>query len=368
MNIDDRILNLESFKNLDRETFEAVENQFIESIGKIHNSNEYEKKIELYKQKIICLESLNYYRKILVDLGLREREIMRLSKEIHQEASLFMMQRIDDFLKERRDKIIEQINREFVWYQGLKDVASKGAVVLNKGKKILNKTFEMTNINKSIDVKDFDNRMLLERLLDENMSHKDVANNLNNILEQTFNFILDEWNRRINFHINALYERDKKIIDKIKENKIKFQIDSTGQIFITGITSAVVGTLGLAAGWHTLTYALVNVFPPIAIFTAIAVVFSGISNKEKAKEGLIKQVEEVFREYRRQILYLIDEERFEALNGYSIYDYFGFINDAIANYYLDSVKNLYFETDLEEINKIIIAYETHIGLIEEALG
>lgn len=368
MNIDNRILNLSAFENLDREIYETIENQFRESIRKLSFVNEYEQKIELYKQKIICLESLNYYRKILVDLGLREREVMQLSKEIHQQAVFFMMKKIDDFLQERQERIINEINEKFVWYQGIKDVLSKGAVVVNKGKKFLNKTLEMANIRSSINFDDLDNRVLLEKLIDENMNSNDVVNNLNSILDQTFNFVLKEWNKRISLHINTLYQSDRNIIKRKIDSNIKLEMDSAGQIFITGITSAVVGTLGLAAGWHTLTYALANVFPPIAIFTAVAVVFSSISNKEKAKNKLKDQIEDIFKEYRKHILYLIDEEKFDALNGLSVYDYFGFINDAIAKQYLESIRRLYFKTDIEEINKIIIAYETHMALLDECLG
>lgn len=49
-----------------------------------------------------------------------------------------------------------------------------------------------------------------------------------------------------------------------------------------GIGSAVAGSIGLAMGWHTITHALLNVFPPVAIFALVASIAGGFATKKEA--------------------------------------------------------------------------------------
>lgn len=367
MYIDDNIVNLSSFRSLDRELFETIENQFIDSIEKIKTVNEREILIELYKQKIICLNSINYYRKILIDIKEKDRELMEYSKEIFQASIDFLFKNIYYFLDNKKYSILKDIEKEFVWYQGVKDAFNKSAQVINVSKRIINTALDKVNIKSSINFEDIDSRALLEKLFEKHMSKESIVDFLDKSIQETFIFIINEWNKKISRQINSIYSKDNIIVDRLGNLKISFEMDSTGQIFLTGMSSAVIGTLGLAAGWHTLTYALLNVFPPIAIFTAVATIASGIYNKEKAKEKLIKQVEDMFNEYRKQIIYLIDEERFSKLNNMSIYDYFQFLSILISEEYKSKIKGLYINIECKSINDIIGAYEEHIMIIDNII-
>ena len=51
------------------------------------------------------------------------------------------------------------------------------------------------------------------------------------------------------------------------------------QTIAIGLTSAVVGSIGLAAGWQTLTYAMLNFFHPIALFAVLGTVLFSIFTK-----------------------------------------------------------------------------------------
>lgn len=363
MHIDSKITDLSAFKHLDKETFETVENQFRESMENIKEANEHQIIIELYKQQIICLNSMDYYRKILMNLQEKDRELLEYSKEIFKSSIDYMFDRIYFFLNSKKEKIIYEIEKEFVWYQGVKDAIFKSAKIINVSKKIINNTLDKVNINKSITLDDIDTRALIEKLLEKHMNNECIVNFLDKTIQETIAYIVDEWNKRISKQIEAIYKKEESIINGLEYKKIMFEIDSAGQIFITGISSAVIGTIGLAAGWHTLTYALLNVFPPIAIFTAVATIASGVYNKDKAKERLIKQVEDIFDEYRKQIIFLIDEEKFTQLNNMSIYDYLQFLCNGISNQCKENIKNMYINIDNNKVYEIISAYEEHMEFI-----
>lgn len=64
-----------------------------------------------------------------------------------------------------------------------------------------------------------------------------------------------------------------------------------------GIGSAVVGTVGLAAGWHTITYAILNAFPPMAIFALAMTAVTGVVTKDKTVQNRIKEIDEAINQY-----------------------------------------------------------------------
>lgn len=81
------------------------------------------------------------------------------------------------------------------------------------------------------------------------------------------------------------------------------------------MSGAVVGTIGLAAGWHTLTYSLLHVFPPLAIFSALAAVGMAVFTKEKAKENRRAQIIKAVNNYHQYFLLQIDTAHLQELNG-----------------------------------------------------
>jgi len=88
------------------------------------------------------------------------------------------------------------------------------------------------------------------------------------------------------------------------------ELHPSTQVFTASIATALTGTLALAAGWHTLEYAMAAVFPPAAIASILlgGLVFfiTKESEREKEKEKLRKRIKMlyqnvVFRLYKERL-------------------------------------------------------------------
>ena len=82
--------------------------------------------------------------------------------------------------------------------------------------------------------------------------------------------------------------------------------------------ATIFGTAALAAGWHTLTYAMMSVFWPLTVF--VVMLTSGVAwfTKDKAREQRIAEARKILNAYHAQLLMYIDTQPLAEHGGKSI--------------------------------------------------
>lgn len=85
-----------------------------------------------------------------------------------------------------------------------------------------------------------------------------------------------------------------------------------------GLGVSLVGTLGLAAGWHTLAYSFSHVFPPAMLFTLAVAVFTEWAKKDKAAENKVEAVEKALNHLYLEIIGKITTQTYDEFGGITL--------------------------------------------------
>jgi len=134
----------------------------------------------------------------------------------------------------------------------------------------------------------------LESILREEIVNS-LAQDLKEIINQEKTRFEEEWKKKITEtspHIDEISWFSAQA--RIPGSNLGIELHPSTQVFAASIATALTGTLALAAGWHTLEYAMAAIFPPAAIASillgGLAFFITKDSEKEKAKEKLRKSI------------------------------------------------------------------------------
>lgn len=149
---------------------------------------------------------------------------------------------------------------------------------------------------------------------------------------------------------------------------LPLQFGATEQALLIGIASYVMASFGLAAGWHTITYALSHLFPPLIILTAAATVLTGQFTKEQDFEQRRKQIEESVNRYHRFLITYLDSAPLEELNNVNMRTYMTRISERIVNNTVaEWEKRILGKLTVNDYRNLNSAFSRHLALIAEAI-
>ena len=153
------------------------------------------------------------------------------------------------------------------------------------------------------------------------------------------------------------------------ENRLHIHhLGASEQVLGLTISSGVIGTIGLAAGWHTLTYAALNVFPPIAIFAAVATIATAVLRKDSEIQKRQNQLAEAVNSYRQHIFQQIDPPRLSG-NENSLFQRIEKTSDDIVNTTIaEWEKQLFGQIKIEDYQQLINEMLLYAGLIDESIN
>ena len=150
---------------------------------------------------------------------------------------------------------------------------------------------------------------------------------------------------------------------------VAFGLGHAEQTLGVGLAGAMAGSLGLAAGWHTITYAMLHVFPPAALFALVATAAVGWLTKKTAAESRKAAVAAAVRHYHRHFLTLVDAENLAELGGTTL-------RKAMLNQASETIRRVVaaWNTAISgnlttaHYQRLIAAASNHLAAIEECLA
>jgi len=248
------------------------------------------KDINILKEEFQLTESLEERRSVLKELNYLMNEYIRdfetfttnistLEKTLWQQSIAIQ----DNFISQISIDLENELSKnERYIHKRLEEISSLKSDFNDSTAKV-KKTFFKTASLITNKVSSNNSDTMIETLINQYFSEKQIDSILKKILKNSIDKFAEDWQETIDkaaldSHLVG-YDIDYTVNEK---KDYTDGISTSEQAFVTGIGAAVIGTVGLAAGWHTLTYSLLNVFPPLLIFSAIIYPIVSILSKEKS--------------------------------------------------------------------------------------
>lgn len=343
-----------------------IHNQLQNSIEDINNL-----KFLLYKESVEVKAHSSSYLSYSEMMAMRENALWKFAFDLTEQFFDIVAEALDDYFKTKIGIMNKELETDSSWYSGIRDTTKKVGSVLNISKKLIKEGLEKVGVREVIDDEALINtQSVVEKLLDSHMSPKLVSKDIAKIMKQANKQYKKKWEKEIKTQSPDLSKLKAFTsgYDKKLDMYIGFELGAAEQTLAVGLSGAIVGTMGLAAGWHTLTYALLHVFPPLAIFAILGTVIVGVLTKDKALESRRKQIQEAVKQYHKHFLLLIEVEKLKELN-----------NKTLREAMIEQSKNIIKETvrqwekaisgnlTVEHYRLLISAFTRHLMLIDDCL-
>jgi hypothetical protein len=345
--VDEVIMKIVSFKAFgpafsimferDKETAENIMSSIKAILRDTHSvlmncsSSNAQLQIALLKEKIAVQELAQQYRSISHRLEKRKQSLMEKANLINE--SFF-------------DQIFDRLDNYY-----------------NQKKKLLCNKAEW-----ELPVKELDDRILLEKILKKELDANQIRADLTLILEEVFEGYKLQWIREIeNIRIDLPMLCGTNI-GNIGEISRAGQSEAAEQMLFIGLGTSASGIPGLASGWHTLSYAVKNGLPPIAVHTAFVTAMTGSSIEEISIKNRRDQLEEIINQYHRTLVMHLETVKFKELENQTLRKYMmQFSSDLIKSTNIQLEGMALGQLSKEDLSRLDRAFHRHLLLIEEAL-
>jgi hypothetical protein len=367
----------DELRKIDAEKCEEIEKALKHCVSDIHNqihtSTEDTTNIKylLYRESVELKAHSSSYLTYSEMMAMRENALWKFAFDLTEQFFDIVADGLDNYFDAKVTIMNKELETDASWYSGIRDTTKKMGAVVNISKKLLKEGLEKAGVKKGIDDEELiDTQSIVEKLLDTHLSPKLVSKDIAKIMKQANKQYQKTWEKEIKTQspdlckLKAFTSRYGKKVDM----NAGFELGAAEQTLAVGISGAVVGTIGLAAGWHTLTYAMLYVFPPLAIFAILGTVVMGVITKDKALENRKKQIQEAVKQYHRHFLLLIEVEKLKELN-----------NKTLREAMIEQSKNIIQETvkqwgkaisgnlTVDHYRLLISAFTKHLMLIDDCL-
>lgn len=251
---------------------------------------------------------LNYMREITHI----ENKMLNERTRITEQFKLTIQKGMHDYFEKQLLTMQQKVASETEWHTSLTETSKKVASsVYNPLLKLAKKTTMLQDTVE--DLNELDDRSGLEKILQKHLSSDSVGQAYNALLKRALTQYEEEWKRVIaknTPNLRGLRAFSSSTM-QFHNQQLKYQLGASEQVLGLTIGSAVIGTIGLAAGWHTFTYAALNVFPPIAIFAAIATIATAFIRKGSEIKKKQAQLAEAVKAYEEHLFQQIDPPRIQ---------------------------------------------------------
>jgi len=208
---------------------------------------------------------------------------------------------IDDFLTPIERRMLDELKKKHEWYEGITDGVNSAWQSISGSKEEQEKA------------------TLVGELVSKHLAPNIIKKNLEAVFDEANKVYQLKWEEAVKKQSSALLISNKSYSELDVLGAPQAYNPSSAEVAgLVGVSAAVIGTAGLAAGWHTLSYAMLNVFPPIAVFTVIAAAGLAMWNKGKALKEREAQIKEAVRGIHRQLLLQVDFTPIKVLGNKSI--------------------------------------------------
>jgi len=300
----ERIIRLKSFQSVfkrfrahDPERGKHYQDTLIAALNENHNrmqsalANPTELRCCLYREILEINKQMAPFPRIFEAHSKQEAELWAFAMDATENFFNGIEADLQKFFSIKKKAVLRELRRRHAWHSGFIDAAQLV-------KKITGKLWKKVS-----DVEPPDSleaaKTLIEEVLGHHLAEKQIKQEMEKIFTEAKKKYDAEWKEKIKQTTPDYYSY-------LNVSDLSFtpgaELDIESQVLATGVAGAVVGTFGLAAGWHTISYALLNVFPPIAAFAAIAATVLAIWNKDKSREKREAKIEDVIKQMNRTLL------------------------------------------------------------------
>lgn len=326
----DRVVELSSFcavfkelKEVDADAASNIENSIRQLMNEIHRemqevrSNPDRLAFLLYRESVELKAHASAYLRYSEMMASYEARLLRFSSIALEAFFDHLFDALGDYFSSKREVISQEVEERFKWYTGLRDTGKKGVgTLLNLGVKGLRKGLEEAYKKTGGQIADstqpdrkvLDDSTLLEEVFRKYLSSETLHHDIGSIIEASARILEDGWKKEVKgltldmADLRAFSRQEKLQM----EHHFAFELGYSEQAFTVGVGGAAAATVGLAAGWHTISYALINVFPWAAAFAVVATVAAGVLTKQRSIDKRKAQVREAVENLYRQFLSIIN--------------------------------------------------------------
>jgi hypothetical protein len=221
----------------------------------------------------------------------KEAEFQAFAREAEQRFLDELMDGLQEYLDQKRASLSDRVEKELSAAERIADATYRPiAHVLSRAVKLKTRTSW--------------NQPFVERILDAELGPEVLTRDLATIAETAKNNFESAWQKKM--------EESAPNLEMLRalsgsalhggHHSIGFDLEISTQVFVSGMTAALAGTFALAAGWHTLAYAMANVFPPAAIMTALLGTVTFVLTGKRARENRKERVRKAIEQYHAQLM------------------------------------------------------------------
>ncbi len=257
----------------------------------------------LFRQATELQTYIKPYQRLSETMAQREKALWTHAFHCTEKFFENVTKALDVYFGKKLEAMEKEINEDASWYSGIRDTAKKGGDLLNLGKRGVAKLANLVKEGAMTEDQLLDSRSVVERALNEHLDQEQVAKDIERVLAAATETFSEAWRKVIETQTPDV--RDLRAFAGVGTQRsvfnVEFALGAAEGTLLIGVGGAIAGSIGLAAGWHTITYALLNVFPPAAAFAVFATVLVAAFTKDRAKQKRLdtvrKAVEQISERY-----------------------------------------------------------------------
>jgi len=297
---------LKEVKSVDPKYGKEIENTLIENTKNPHKqvkssgADTLRLKCALYQAWISVDKTTKHYESIVENIEIMAGQLWKHALYCTDDFFNRIESGVDEFLASKQQEILKELKGKHEWYSGFSDGA----------KTVWSHMFGSDEVKQKA--------TLVGDVMSSYLSPDVLKENLERIFLEAEQQFKEEWNKQIKLLTPSTQAIQTSDMDVLLANSGDYKpgvAEFTGAV---GLASAAIGSVALAAGWHTLSYALINVFPPIAFFALTASAGLAFLNKDKSLLDMENKVQEAIKNIRRQIIIDLNFKSLPELKGKTI--------------------------------------------------
>ncbi|MCX7848495.1 MAG: hypothetical protein N2595_10770, partial [bacterium] len=351
---------LATIRRADKATAKNISSALGRQLGKLYaiiadtTAPAHERLLASKEARLRLLELQHHYEGIKMQMRHQHVYFMQTAAEA---ASAFLdtvYNEMDAYFEQVYNQVEEVLRRDSTWATGLVDMLKKtGGKGINYAWKMARRVLARSTSKDTVNVagnllahvtgerakraaeilertvgsvhewmerrgeRAMEERTLLEKALERVCSQEEITAHLKDIFAHAARACEEVWNRRV----KAYYEEVR--VDPAVAGTLtgglraqpEFTLGAAEHTLAASLGATIFGTAALAAGWHTLAYAMVNVFWPLSVFVAVVTVGVAIRTKERAINKRIAQARKVLKMYHDQLVKYMDTEQLPEYGG-----------------------------------------------------
>lgn len=274
-------------------------------------------------------------------------------------------------LNRRKLNLLADLHANARWYMDISDsVKQAGAMIDRSAKTVIQKITNRKNGGEAPAADQAQVNKLntyIETLFEKHFNSDEIAEMLENIIDVHYAGFLFKWQEKI----KATLQMEESHRFEYADIKFAapFEPGASTTVAVAGIASGIIGSASLALGWHTISYAFSNVFPPLAIFTTVATAGVGYLNKDKMLNKKEDEVNKAIQKYYDEVTASFYGLQADSIQGqsliYHIHQRAGEISEEALRQYWQMRYGDLTQDHLDEVRQSLDAYVLDIdGWIE----